>query len=340
MGGFNIFVNRPQFIPQVLPTAQSLAGLLCCHNSAARSAAIRSGFAYIERARHNNGDEGWEYFAELGGKTITEIAAWVLIAQCKSLRAGIWVTSEERATVTTRIARDVDLLLARQAPSGGWCPIDVIRENNVRSYSTIMALWCLAEVKATLPPSDARIDAAILNTVSFLLLTFRKDVGWSTKPSETANRRRNYGLIAQTLCTLGWLDVLGCMVPFGGEPALQDAKQLLLSDESLAVKEYDDCESTQPTDPFLEDSGGFTVPYTWFLWCPWTLAAAHLLSIDTSICESSRLKSRQLADVLLHKLFIHEMNHNIESKGLFIYHYAECMICINELLRRPGRLVP
>lgn len=338
IGGFNVFADRHPIILQTWTTAQCLACLLCLPGIARHSDELISAFDYMERDRINEGVEGWSYFTEPRGRTITEIAAWVVVALAKSLRIGLW-PDKDRDRITARIRRDVDIILTRQATNGGWCPINVVRINNARTYSTIMTLWALAE--ASIHLREIMLTDRILDGVDWLMRAFDGQRGWmiATPRKYQAAKQNQYGITSQTLCTLSWLESLGMMEGFKKHPALQAAKNMVLRDaEILKNKGFSDIDRTHQLAWHLEDAPEFLLEASSFLWCPWTIAAAHAATLDTQLTNVQKGTATALRKYLINKLYQHEVNVGLGDDGTF--EFAESLLCLLETLKTNNKLLP
>lgn len=173
-GGFRFSTKGQSNDAQAWTTAQCLVALLSSPATIRSSALrIREGFTYLERTRMPK--SGWGYMAN-DGVGVTEINAWVLIAESRSMQPSngldIW-PSNMHAGLQRRILDDVKDITSRQHEDGGWGPLPKTdRKDYERTYSTIMATWALIESRdAQLISShpDWQYDENITRGVRWLL---------------------------------------------------------------------------------------------------------------------------------------------------------------------------
>jgi TIR domain len=206
-GGFRF---GPRSEPQVWSTAQCLTALLASpldlkedHDKIVR------GFQFIESSRDAKAD-GWGLFED-SLVAQTDIAAWVCVANAQllaSTRSKLF--ADQVPDARRRISRDLESIARCQLPSpkGAWSPIwvpDKMVPDLARTYSTIMALWALAEARDVSDIHEeigSKYDVAIDDGVSWLLASFRPGVGLPAAPSIGHSDIPFPGLTAQAIYVL------------------------------------------------------------------------------------------------------------------------------------------
>ena len=152
-------------------------------------------------------DDGWGYFAGRS-PAITEITAWSTLAEIASVRANLW-SPTDRATVSARIARDLNTILTRQTTAGGWSPIRDVRDDNTRTYSTIMALWALSAAFRE-GIRTAASEASAVKGMDWLLNERHAQLGWVPNPRRRYQTEDFHGLTGQALVVLSLLEKRFC----------------------------------------------------------------------------------------------------------------------------------
>ena len=173
-GGIKMSPSSSEATTQAWQTAQCLfAAMSTKKDLSANAPKLREGFKYLEGLHRTTPAEGWNLYGNSNQFTITEIAAWVTLANIKSLDspARIW-TDAEREDVGKRIIRNLDEINRRQDAGGGWRPIKDDNPEFTRTYSTVMALWSLIEARSSLSLSDkigGKYDENIRRGINWLL---------------------------------------------------------------------------------------------------------------------------------------------------------------------------
>ena len=202
---------------QAWTTAQTVVGVLGSVGYDAQKLTplqknqVRGAVNFLESVRMPPPEEGWGYFTRRT-PAITEIAAWATLAQLASVRSNLW-DPEERVTVWGRILRDVNLIVSRQAKSGGWSPIRDLRDDNARTYSTVMALWALSAAFDQGIRSEPAIGSAVRG-MDWLLNERHEQLGWLPNPRRRYQTEEFPGLTAQALVVLLGLEqgILTCRI--------------------------------------------------------------------------------------------------------------------------------
>jgi len=236
--------------------------------------------------------EGWGYFEQFDWG-VTEIAAWVGIAEIQSLHvegSAIW-SADDRNEVKRRVREIIQLLTARETPrEGGYSPIsDISDPSFARTYSTVMALWVMAEAASPelgiFEKANLRaLEKKMRNAVRWLERHALAD-GWKVNPANPTDEKPFLGLTAQTLCVLA-------RVPIQMEKKSRDQfagikRSLLRSASDLSKRPMNDNARPHDSDRYLYPTQRVTEGST-FLWYPWSVYLMRLLSSDTDLSESER----------------------------------------------------
>jgi hypothetical protein len=337
-----IATERGTSIVQVWTTAQCLKGVLANPKEAQKYRNdLRAAFDYIEKSRRDTLQPGWGYF-EPHQWTVTEIAAWVVLASEAGVNSGVvWTPGEVDGLVRNRIVRDLDHILSRQdKESGGWRPISEDHPRFTRTYSTLMALWSLIEAKRTPQISKqigARYDKAIERGIDNLIRGYDGKQGWVANPNRTPADQVNSGLTAQVLFLLSRAESDFAYLKNDG--TYKSAKQSFLQNETwktLAPNHQQSIPNPNlhflPTDFVLEGSS--------FLWHPWALATFSALATDQTLTRKERNSAHEEARLLLAR--IDDVQKHVDSDNLYVL--AENLFChsyalhaLEEFTRRKAR---
>jgi hypothetical protein len=94
-------------------------------------------------------DQGWPlYYYHSLRVPIVDVTCWVLIAMMKAWEIGMW-PNERGVDFANNLTSEVQILLSRQlatpgdSQNGGFCPTSALHPENVRTYTTAMALWTI-----------------------------------------------------------------------------------------------------------------------------------------------------------------------------------------------------
>jgi hypothetical protein len=288
----------PDSDPQVWTTAQALRGALGSSTqlSSDQLERIRKGFEFMENARLG---QGWGYF-ENWPFGVTEINAWVALAEIASLRRDVWTESEQRDTMRARVIRDLETIVATKQNDGGWSPVFGEGQSLSRTYSTIMALWALIDAK-TIPrlrhDLGDKYDNAIRGGFGWMMMKYEephdgRPVGWVANPFRGGQQEHFAGLNAQALYVLtliahdetfkelpktfnayehavtSFLDNLASDADIGRNDRLHDTDRYIRIDHALPHSSSRTMGCACPV----------TVEASTFLWFPWSLKAAAELS--------------------------------------------------------------
>lgn len=293
-GGFRFAQNSESDDVQAWTSAQALVSILSQvpQEILISKEPIFDGLDFLRRTKmpHN----GWDYMAlssaQLNTVGVTEVTAWATLAYVYSLRSNfrskIWRDGDTRQTEAIDLINDnVSIIVNRQFINGGWSTIENTGNfHHIRTYSTVMALWALAEAYQSgylSSPALPKVQQSIRNAARFLLETRKTNAkglsGWWPNPETDAQPEWFPGLTAQALFVLVRSQPI---VPgLGSSSKLQVALSdflttgMLGSDQSLPLINWRVSENQRvhDSDRYLEGRSE-TVEGSTFLWYPWSLA--------------------------------------------------------------------
>ena len=286
-GGFR---TGPGLEPQVWCTAQCLTALLTSpldlkeeHDKIVRA------FQFIENSRDAKTD-GWGLFED-SSVAQTELAAWVCVANAQllaSTRSKLF--ADQVPDARRRINRDLASIARCQLPSprGAWSPIwvpDKMVPELARTYSTIMALWVLAEARDVSDIHEeigSKYDVAIDEGVAWLLANFHPDVGLPAAPSISHDPFP--GLTAQAIYVLRRIErVRPNLRNLGADPIAKEIfLKLVNTGEPFQSRDVmgGEVSNLRPTQYKLENSS--------FLRFPWFLLATSSLRNDDALSGADK----------------------------------------------------
>lgn len=279
---------------QAWTTAQALAAVLSRKDrlSAGEAAVVRAAFNFLDSVEGRAAGEGWGYFDYVPWD-VTEINAWVTIALAKSIQhpsaKDIWAA--ELPTAKDRLQHCSELVQSRAMAIGAWAPVnDKSHERFSRTYSTLMSVWALLEVRR-LQPSEA-VDTRIERGIDWMLLKHDASVGgWVPNPSREKNLEGFPGLTSHTLYVLllAWPDFKNRLVTGGFDDVLAQYVQWLAGAEipprklEFGTRPVTDNDRMHDSDRYLYKSPRMVESST-FLWYPWTvMACKELERVHSSI---------------------------------------------------------
>lgn len=328
-GGVPVSTFDPSSRSQVWTTAQVLTGVLsgAAPVDAVRARRIRRAFEYMEHVRLQNRLGGWGYFEEWPW-SVTEISAWVVLAEVASLKhQNIWPTEEDRRVVRERVMRDIASVLVAQQEDGSWAPIVGRVPGLGRTYSTAMAVWCLLEAHRS--PEMASVATGygtqIRDGFSWLLNRFsatnaREDhlpLGWVPNPFRANQQETVIGLNAQVLFVVQAVTQTPGFQDLRSHPQFLAAIDAFLARENqLASVDIAHNHRLHDSDRYLPQASAtisvgndesvcscpVTIEGSTFLWYPWSFAAAKNLSVDSTLSEDRQKAAARIADRLLGRL--------------------------------------
>ena len=334
-GGMKQVTAGAQTTTQVWTTAQALTGVLATQKSLdSYVPKIKAAFEFMEKLRRTKPSQGWNYYANANPYTVTEVNAWVTLANIKSLDSStrIW-TDDERLDISNRIDRDLAEIARRQDSGGGWRPIADDSPDYVRTYSTVLALWTLAEA-AKSPAVHERIgakyDQAMRRGISWLLQNYKGGQGWVQNPQRTGQKDRFDGLTAHALFVLSRAEMIPDLAYLKNDQTYRTARKDFITNKDLAMKSIEKDNSNIPDSDVHFDGSEFMGEGTTFLWFPWSLLELTQLSLDKSLSE----EERKAAD----KLRLEILNANADRLDQYVetanltYLLAENLFCVNTYL--------
>jgi hypothetical protein len=318
-GGFRFSQGGISNDVQVWTTAQCLTALLRRDAASLKNAgpAIRRAFNYVERLRLKSPNDGWGYLKDFNWG-VTEIDGWVALAYLYSLKADnaamVWKKDEIPTTIASTNSI-LALLLRRQHDDGGWGPIaQTSNTKHERTYSTIMALWALAEAEQNgdiVKGHDEEYRAAVTSGAKWLLEASTTNnegfTGWWPNPSAHYQVGAYPGLTAQALFVLSVAKSAHSFI--GTDSKYKDAIQSFIKlaldgndkFEPLTRRKVLDNEKAHDSDRYLEGRTE-TAEQTTFLWYPWTIALGASLQRDPILLDYQQERLRNLESKLLERL--------------------------------------
>jgi len=328
-GGIGAKALDPSQGTQVWVTAQCLKGVLTSGAAVdGHIDQIKSGFHYIENLRRSEPDPGWNLYGDDNPYSITDIGAWVTLAEIASVesKTRIWNDSEQQE-VLQHIDRDLKYLMDRQVTTGpeagGWTPIKDQYPHFTRTYSTAMALWGLIEARRSTVVRGrltAQHEASTRNAIRWLLAR-RGDSGWVPNPNSD-NPQRFDGLTAQVLFVLSRAEDDFAFLKT--DHSYIQAEQQFLSDKDLATRRLDDNSHLPDTDQHFPGTQ-FQAEGSTYLWFPWSVAEL------THLAEAGATKDQREASLKLrHQILERNLDHldDVFAKQ-FMYVLAESLFCIS-----------
>jgi hypothetical protein len=317
-GGFRFSQTGASNEAQAWTTAQCLTAILQQDIAIVRTVppgVIRRAFDYLERSRLTTQAGGWGYLRNMNWG-VTEIDAWVALAYIYSLRADnvvlIW-RPEEIPDVVARTNIALTLLANRQHDDGGWSVIEKTSDQvHLRTYSTVMAVWALAEAEQNgnvIKGHEEEYSKAITLGAKWLLQSFSTSPtafsGWWPNPSVPPIGEYP-GLTAQVLFALSEAKLSNAFI--GADPkykeAVEDFIKLALEGNpsfgSLTQRKVGDNEKAHDSDRYLRGRTE-TVEQSTFLWYPWTMVVTDALQRDSILQENQHEQLRSLLSTLLQR---------------------------------------
>jgi hypothetical protein len=344
-GGIAVNFLEAQAPPQVWTTAQVLRAVLVSPVDITPLAPnIRAAFDYIDNARIRSPEGGWGYFEDWS-TGVTEAAGWVCIAQLASLddhrRKSVW-SSDRVSEMVQRTTRVANLLLSSQQDDGGWGPtIDKSSPGLSRTYSTLMATWCLLEADgAPALPSTNReqYEKPVHNGLTWLISNYRRDLGWVPNPNRKVQDEPFLGLSAQTLYVLVHAQTAPKYNYVSTLPNTSIAKTAFLDFTEFEQRplgannrlhdgdRYMRRAATSASAPVPTSCPPFTIESSTFLWFPWSLALTRALAVDQTLPQEQRTKAAKLSETLTGRL---SQGTSLIDSG-FNYVMAEFLIGLSE----------
>jgi hypothetical protein len=277
--------------------------------------------------------EGWGYYEQFDW-SVTEVGAWVAIAAIQSLRAInplVW-TTEQSEEIKRRVRDIIQLLGKRQIPQvGAFSPMaDTSDVSFARTYSTVMALWAMAEAVEMgmyQGPELAELHSRMSDAVRWLSSSAAlvEGKGWKVNPANPTDEEPFLGLTAQTLSVLGRVPI---HIDRQSRNEFARVKRYLLSTASdWTRRSLQDNDRMHDSDCYLYPTQYVIEPST-FLWYPWGVSLMRSFSTDQAfnLTEALTAKERNTAAKWLKRLHARagEFGKFVESE--YNYVAAEALI--------------
>ena len=334
-GGIKMSPSSSDATTQVWQTAQCLVAALSAEKDLSGNASkVKEGLKYLESLHRTTPAEGWSLYGNSNQFTITEIAAWVTLANIKSLDnpARIW-TDTERPEVSNRIVRDLDEINRRQDPGGGWRPIKDDNPEFTRTYATVMALWSLIEARSSPSTGDkigSKYDENIRRGINWLLRGYQAGQGWVPNPNRVGQRNQFEGLTAHALYVLSRAERLNSFSFIKTDNIYRTARQDFIKNRQMASWSIDSNDSHLPDADLRFLGTEFLAEGSTFLWFPWSLLVLNQLSNDQDLSDDERKAATQLRlDILNHNS--DKLDKYVETANL-MYVLGENLYCVSVYL--------
>jgi len=319
----------------VWTTAQALTGVLATQKSLDTYVPkIKAAFAYMDKLRRTKPSEGWNYYGNANPYTVTEINCWVTLAHIKSLDSTtkIW-SDDERADIVNRIERDLAEIARRQDGGGGWRAITEDSPDYVRTYSTVVALWALAEATSS-PALKDRVGSkyiqAMRRGVSWLIQNYKAGQGWVQNPQRTGQQDRFDGLTAHALFVLSRAETISDLAYLKNDQTYLTARRDFINHKELATQSIEKDNSSIPDADVHFVGSEFMGEGSTFLWFPWSLLELSQLSRDQGLSEDERKAADGLRLEILNAN-AERIDRYVETANL-TYLLAENLFCVNTYL--------
>jgi TIR domain-containing protein len=322
-GGFDSSLFEPEGRSDIWTTAQCLTGILNTREGVARIEEARLAFSFLQRCQGQ--DNGWGYSESQ--EAVTEVSAWVTVAYGASFETGIWNDQYSSNAAAKVVDRTLDHILRRKRADGGWSPISQVVPRDTRTYTTMMTLWGLLRAKnAPGLTIGSRLDKHIATAIRWLLDTRRDNLGWVPNPNRIHQLDRHLGLNAQVLFVLTQAENASQFLR--NFPGYKRVKREFLSDQRWLAYDFFQNTSIRDIDQGFDDTD-YKIEGSTFLWCPWSLAALHALSIDAELSADERDQATKLRGEVIKK--IQESSDDIGTGGT--YELAETLFCVAYALK-------
>ena len=342
-GGMKSVTAGAQTTTQVWTTAQALTGVLATEKSLDNYVPkIKAAFEFMEKFRRTRPSEGWNYYGNANPYTVTEINCWVTLAHIKSLDSTTRIWSDaERADIVNRIDRDLTEIVRRQDSGGGWRPITEDSPDHVRTYSTVVALWTLAEATKS-PALKDRVGTkhlqALRRGVSWLIQNYKQGQGWVQNPQRTGQKDRFDGLTAHALFVLSRAETIPDLAYLKNDQTYRTARTDFINNKELATKSIEKDNSSIPDADVHFVGSEFMGEGSTFLWFPWSLLTLSQLSQDQGLSEAERNAASTLRLEILNAN-AERIDQYVETANL-TYLLAENLFCVNTYLNDSRQASP
>ncbi len=282
---------------------------------------ITMAFQYLDRSRHSDGY--FKYDVD-DGATITDISCWTFLADAWAVARKVPGWAPLRA-VRSAAEADERLILQRQhAASGGWLPTAHNHPNNVRTYSTLMAVWALASATPCGSAARERDRRSAVERGIAWLCDQRIRIGrWVPNANRVIAPREIYpGLDAQATYVLLDAKRRGYLV---SHDVLQESVVKLVSFGADRSADLTSMAAINPSDTILIGTR-FLIEGSAFVWPPWSLAALALASADPSFPTKLRASAVESRAFLLKRIRDHLGQLRLRSTFAETFEYAETLL--------------
>lgn len=286
---------------QVWTTAQALNGIVTAiHYGYSRPDpdAVWRAFEHIESERSALSNDGWAYWDD-HSRTVTEVNAWVTVATARALHTPDALPGPVAvATLEERIQRDLQELLDRQQPGGGWSPIkEASSPSDTRTYSTVMAVWALLEgrrVEGLETPSRAELDEGLRSGARWLLANRHPTMDWVPNPGRKDAQTETFrGLTAQSIFVLSRMAEERVGAFLRNDAGFLEVKRRFLSQFGPGLGPPSTLDTRTPDGDVHLSATDFVLEGSTYLGFPWTLAAMSSLAHDEQLSPMYRGLARQ-----------------------------------------------
>lgn len=332
-GGFRNQLFDADARPQTWSTAQCVVALGQLPELGRLLPALETACDSMEATRQPAG--GWGYDVAEGEETVTEVGCWVTLAHLCLLEHPDVQARAPRlaAALGPRVERDLEWMVERQHPAGGWSPVRrVDPRRNQRTYTSMMALWTLLKARHcdALAAAVEKHDSRILRTVRWLLNGFDATNGWVPNPGRSPQARDFLGLTAQLLAVLHYAEVVGrerdVLHVLHDDPTYREARRWFLGHEDLPVRKFAWNDSLPDIDQELSGTS-FHLEGSTFLWCPWSLLTLGVLAADPRAGGGERARAAALRQRSVELLTKHRKEIGINGT----YEMAETLLSLAPL---------
>jgi hypothetical protein len=311
------------------------------------AAAVRDAFKFIDRVRVHDpasvgcGKGGWRGWSFLEPKlTVTEIAAWVILARIRALEVdSIW-DAPERDLQRKEILCDLDEVSRRQSENGGWSPISYPADGNDRTYATVLALWSISEALRKsqlvhLTVEREKLRTALNKGATWLLNNCELGT-WEPYP---ANHEANLypGLTAQVFYVLNRASLVSKVLQIDQRYLKDREKFLDKSPDERSINYRDVIPAEDNEFEWPDDKHLVSMETMQLLWFPWSVLAYRVLSLDTTLPTNYQdLAKHRLQWLLTH---YSDASGQIEYDHVDTFVLSENVFCESQIFERDDLVI-
>ncbi len=332
-GGFRNQLFDADARPQTWSTAQCVVALGQLPELGRLLPALEAACDSMEATRQPAG--GWGYDVAEDEEAVTEVGCWATLAHLCLLEHPDVRQRAPRlaAALGPRVERDLEQMVERQHPAGGWSPVRrADPRRNQRTYTSMMALWALLKARHcnALAAAVEKYDSRILRTVRWLLNGFDSTNGWVPNPGRSPQARDFLGLTAQLLGVLHYAEVVGrerdILHVLHDDPTYREARRWFLDHEDLPGRKFVWNDSLPDIDQELSGTS-FHLEGSTFLWCPWSLLTLGVFAADPRADAGERARAAVLHQRCVELLMKHRKEIGINGT----YEMAETLLSLAPL---------